>query len=128
MPTKQTQIKNIKEGDYIVIEDEPCVTKKRSSSAPGKHGSTKIKITAEGITDGQKRRIVKPSNDNVKVPIIDKNKAQVLSVSGDSVQLMDLSSYDTFEIAIPEDFGELDEGEEVTYWQVMGKKILKSKN
>lgn len=126
MPTKQDQIKNVKEGNYIVIDGEPCVAKKRKTSSAGKHGSTKVRIEAKGIIDGKKRQIVKPSDAKIKVPIIDKKAAQVLSLSDSSVQLMDLESYDTFEIAIPEDFDqELNEGDEVEYWRVMGDKILK---
>ena len=128
MPTKRDQIKNVKEGDYIVVDGEPCVAKKRKTSSAGKHGSTKVRLRTEGILDDQKRQIVKPSDAKVEVPIIDKKAAQVLSVSGDSVQLMDLESYDTFEIAIPDDFDEdLSEGDEVEYWQVMGNKLLKKK-
>lgn len=129
MPTEQDQIKNVKEGNYIVIDEEPCVARKRKTSSAGKHGSTKVRIEAKGIVDDKKRQIVKPSDAKVKIPIIDKKAGQVLSVSGDSVQLMDLDSYDTFEIAIPDDFEEkLTEGDEVEFWQVMGDKILKGKD
>lgn len=128
MPTRQDDMKNIKEGSYIVIDDEPCTVKKRSSSSPGKHGSTKIRVVTEGIIDGDRREMVKPSDETVEVPIIDKKTGQVLSVSGNGVQLMDMESYDTFEMAIPDDFDEdLNEGDEVEYWKVMGDKILKEK-
>jgi translation initiation factor 5A len=128
MPTKQDQIKNVKEGDYIVIDGEPCVARKRKTSSAGKHGSTKVRIEAKGIIDDKKRQIVKPSDAKVKIPIIDKKVGQVLSVSGKSVQLMDMESYETFEMAIPDDFdAELNEGDEVEYWQVMGNKLLKAK-
>jgi translation initiation factor 5A len=49
----------------------------------------------------------------------------VLSVSGDSVQLMDLKDYETFECTLPEDLrNQLTEGQEVVYWKVMGRKVL----
>lgn len=128
MATRQTQIKNVKEGDYIVIDDAPCVAKKRSTSSPGKHGSTKVRIVAKGVVDDKRRQIVKPSSDNVKVPIIDKKTGQVLSLSGNSVQLMDMESYQTFEMSIPDDYEpDLNEGDEVEYWEVMGNKLLKGK-
>ncbi|MFB6217166.1 MAG: translation initiation factor IF-5A [Candidatus Aenigmatarchaeota archaeon] len=128
MPTRQDDMKNIKEGSYIVIDGEPCVVNKRSSSSPGKHGSTKIRVVTEGILDGKRREMVKPSDEKVEVPIIDKKTGQVLSVSGNGVQLMDMESYDTFEMAVPDDFDEeLNEGDEVEYWEVMGDKLLKQK-
>ncbi len=128
MPTKQDEIKNVKEGDYIVVDGEPCVAEKRKTSSAGKHGSTKVRLQTRGIIDGRKRQIVKPSDAKVKVPIIDKKAAQVISFSGKSVQLMDLGTYDTFEIAVPDDYDdELTEGDEVEYWEVMGDKLLKGK-
>ncbi len=128
MPTKQDEIKNVKEGDYIVVDGEPCVATKRKTSSAGKHGSTKVRLRTKGIIDGKKRQIVKPSDAKVKVPIIDKKVGQVISMSGNSVQLMDLGSYDTFEMAVPDDYDEeLTEGDEVEYWEVMGKKLLKDK-
>ncbi|MFP4633381.1 MAG: translation initiation factor IF-5A [Candidatus Aenigmatarchaeota archaeon] len=128
MPTKRDEIKNIKEGDYIVVDGEPCVATKRKTSSAGKHGSTKVRLQIRGILDDKKRQVVKPSDAKVEVPIIDKKAAQVLSVSADSVQLMDLESYDTFEMGIPDDFEEeLTEGDEVEYWEVMENKLLKAK-
>ncbi len=128
MPTKQDQIRNVKEGDYIVVDGEPCIATKRKTSSAGKHGSTKVRLRTKGVIDGKKRQIVKPSDAKVKIPIIDKKVGQVISVSGNSVQLMDLQSYDTFEMAIPDDYEEeLTEGDEVEYWKVMGSKILKGK-
>lgn len=128
MPTKKDQIKNVREGDYIVVDGEPSVTKKRKTSSAGKHGSSKVRIQAKGIIDGKKRQVVKPSDAKVKIPIIDKKTGQVLSTSGNSVQLMDLESYDTFEMKVPEDFEEeLTEGNEVEFWEVMGKKLLRAK-
>ncbi len=128
MPTKQDQIKNVKEGDYIVIDGEPCVATKRKTSSAGKHGSTKVRLRTKGIVDGKKRQIVKPSDAKIKVPIIDKKVGQVISVTSNSVQLMDLGSYETFEMAIPDDYSDdLEEGDEVEYWEVMGDKLLKEK-
>ncbi|MCE7699006.1 MAG: translation initiation factor IF-5A, partial [Methanobacterium paludis] len=50
-----------------------------------------------------KRTLVKPVDAKVDVPMIDKRAAQVLALMGENVQLMDLESYETFEVPIPED-------------------------
>ena len=43
----------------------------------------------------------------------------------DDVQLMDLETYETFEIPIPDELkGKLNEGSEVDYIMAMGKKKL----
>ena len=57
---EQTEIGKIKEGRYIVIDDEPCRVIGIATSKPGKHGAAKARIDALGIFDGVKRSIVHP--------------------------------------------------------------------
>lgn len=122
---RQVSAKSVKKGNYILIDDAPCIAKKVSKSSPGKHGSAKIKIQAEGIFDGKLRTTTKPADRNFLAPEVDKRKGQVVSISGDSTQLMDMESYDTFEIKIPEG-QEVEEGQEVDYWIVGDRKLLKA--
>ncbi len=94
-------------------------------SKPGKHGSAKARIVAVGLFDNVKRSIVSPVSQRIEMPIIDKRDAQVLSVSPSSVMLMDMESYETFEIDIPKEeeiATKLEEGKEVEYWIVVGRK------
>lgn len=124
MATKTGTLKGIKPGHYIMIDDEPCRVSKITLSKPGKHGSTKARVDAVGIFDNRKRSILKPADSNVQLPIIEKKKAQVISVSGNFVQLMDLEDYGTFEATIPDEFkGKMQPGSEVGYWKI-GSKIL----
>jgi len=107
-----------------MVDDEPCKVMGITLSKPGKHGSTKARIEVMGIVDGRKKFIVKPSYADVEAPIIEKKSGQVISLSGDIVQLMDLEDYSTFETNIPEEFKEkLESGKEVVYWKI-GKKII----
>ena len=121
----QAGIKSLKPGKYIIIDDEPCKVLKLSTSKPGKHGGAKARVEAIGLIDGKRREIVKPGGSTVDVPIIEKLKAQVLSISGSSVQLMDMQDYETFECEIPEELKDkLTEGQEIVYWKMLGKKLL----
>jgi translation initiation factor 5A len=55
----------------------------------------------------------------VEVPIIEKRVGQVLAITGDSVQLMDMENFDTFEVPLPEEEeikSKLEPGVEVEYW------------
>ncbi|MCD6367713.1 MAG: translation initiation factor IF-5A [Candidatus Aenigmarchaeota archaeon] len=125
MSTTQTEVKNLKPGKYVIIDGEPCKVVNISTSKPGKHGSAKARIEAVTLTDGRRKELVKPASAQVEVPIIDKRKAQVISLTGDSVHLMDMETYETFETSIPEELkGKLTEGQEISYWEVMGKRIL----
>jgi len=125
MSKKVVEVKNLKVGKYVIIDDEPSKIMNISTSSPGKHGSAKARIEAIGIFDNQKRSIVKPVDAKIEIPIIDKRTAQVLAIMGNDVQLMDLETYETFETPIPEDLKEkLAEGSEVEYITTMGKNKL----
>lgn len=124
MATKQGTLKGLKPGHYIIVDDEPCKVLKITLSKPGKHGSTKARVDTIGLFDNRKRSLLKPADANVTLPIIEKKKAQVISVSGDFVQLMDLEDYSTFDANIPPEFkGKLQSGSEVGYWK-LGNKVL----
>ena len=120
-----SEIRTLKINRYIIIDDEPCKIVGMSTSKPGKHGEAKARIEAIGIFDKQKRSIVKPVKHKINVPIIDKRSAQVLAIMGDNVQLMDLETYETFEMPIPDEYkGQLEAGKEIQYLEALGRKKI----
>jgi len=122
---EQTEIRTLKVGRYIIIDDEPSTIVNLEKSKPGKHGSAKARIDAIGVFDGQKRSIVSPVSAKIYVPIVERKGAQILSVLGNVAQLMDLNDYSTFEIEIPQEhMGKLEAGKDVTYLESMGKRKL----
>lgn len=121
----QTEIGKIKEGRYIVIEDEPCKVVGIATSKPGKHGAAKARIDAVGIFDGVKRSIVQPVGAKTYVPVVERKSGQVLSIAGTTAHLMDMKDYSNFEIPIPEDRkGHLEVGKEIVYIESMGKRKI----
>lgn len=120
------EVRELKVGRYVLIDEEPCKIMSISTSKPGKHGEAKARIDAVGIFDEQKRSVVHPVKHKVGVPIIDKRSAQILALMGtEVVQLMDMETYETFEMPIPEDFkGQLEPGKEILYLQAMGKRKI----
>ena len=70
--------------------------------------------------------MVKPSGENVDVPIVNKHIAQVLAIVGENAQLMDMQSYEVFELPIPEELrGTIEAGKEINYFEIVGTKTLK---
>ncbi len=125
MSWTQAEVRELKEGRYLLIDDEPCKIISITTSKPGKHGEAKARIDAIGIFDEQKRSIVHPVKHRIQVPLIDKRKAQILALVGDEVQLMDLETYENFQLHIPAEFkGQLHPGEEILYLVAMGKKKI----
>jgi translation initiation factor 5A len=121
----QTEIRTLKVGRYVVIDDEPCVIIGIATSKPGKHGSAKARVDAIGIFDGQKRSIVQPVSAKIYVPIVERKGAQIIAIMGKTAQLMDLNDYSTFEIEIPEEHADrIESGKEITYLESMGKRKL----
>ena len=125
MSWTQAEIRELKVNRYLMVDEEPCRILSIQMSKPGKHGEANARLEVVGLFDGQKRSIVHPVTHKVRVPMIDKKKAQVLSIHGNQAQLMDLASYETFDLPIPEEFqGQLNPGDEILYMDVMGRKKL----
>ncbi|MEM0448927.1 MAG: translation initiation factor IF-5A [Methanomassiliicoccales archaeon] len=121
----QAEVRELKEGRFIVIDDEPCKILSITTSKPGKHGEAKARIDAVGLFDEKKRSIVHPVTHKVQVPMIDKRKAQILAIMGDEVQLMDLENFENFSLPLTDEFkGKLQPGEEVLYMIAMGRRKI----
>ena len=126
MADKPVAMNKFKEGQFITIDGEPCKIVKITKSKPGKHGSTKVNVEATGLFDDKRHTYMKPSSDNGLAPIIEKKNAQVVSVTGDIAQLMDMEDYAMIDAKIPDEFKEkLAEGGEVLYWVLGGKMLIK---
>ena len=125
MVTTRSSIKNLQVGKFIVIDDEPCKVLNVTTSVPGKHGGAKARLEAVGIFDNRRRSIVKPADTEIEIPIVEKKVGQVVAIAGDTAQIMDMESYETFDSKIPEELkGKLMQGGEVIYWILMGRKML----
>jgi translation initiation factor 5A len=121
----QAEVRELKVGRYMLIDDEPCKIISIDTSKPGKHGEAKSRIDAIGLYDGKKRSVVHPVKHKVQVPMIDKRKGQILAISGDEAQMMDLETYEQFTLPIDEELrGQLHPGEEVLYMVAMGKRKI----
>ena len=118
-----------KVGTNIIVDGKPCVVKKIDVSKTGKHGHAKCRIEAVGLLDGNKKVFVIPGHDKIEVPLVDKRKGQVLSISGDNISVMDLDTFETIgmECKDEEVKAQLSENCNVEYWDVEGDKIVKRK-
>jgi translation initiation factor 5A len=115
-------------GTAILVDGVPCMVKSNDISKTGKHGHAKCRIEAISVLDGKKKVFVTGGHERLECPLILKNKGQVLSIAGDKASVMDLESFETIEIAIPEEIKEdLKDGDQVEYWDAEGNKIIKRK-
>lgn len=130
MSHKVVEVGSLKVGRYLIIDDETCRVVSLEKSKTGKHGHAKARIVAVGVFDGVKRSIVLPTDSKVNSPVIDKRVAQVNFISDATppvLGLMDMETYESFEMPMPEtdDFqGKIEQGIQVEYWIVMGRRKL----
>jgi translation initiation factor 5A len=122
---KVVDVGTIKKGSYMIIEGKACKVNDVQVSRPGKHGHAKYRIVAIGLLDEKKYDVVMP-HGSVEVPIIEKKGAQVLSINGDVASVMDLETYETFDLKIPEELkDQVTEGCNVLYWEILTERVMK---
>ncbi len=128
--SRPADLGSVKEGSYIILDGEPCKVVSREHFKPGKHGSAKVRLVAISLFTGGKKSYVSPAESRVDIPMIDKRSGQITSVTNDSVQLMDLETFEVFETPrpTPEEMAELTgtlaPGSEVEYWSMLGRKRI----
>ena len=125
--SKPVEVGSLKIGQYLIIDGEPCRIVEFEKSKPGKHGAAKARIVGISAFTGQKKNLISPVDARVEVPIIDKRTGQIISISGSTVQLMDMESYQTFETPLPDEAelrGSMSAGIEVEYWSVLGRNMI----
>ncbi len=114
-----------KPGTTIMIDGEAYTVRSNDISKSGKHGASKCRIEAINVITGNKKVLACPGAERFEVPMIEKKKAQVLSVSDTTASVMDLESYETIDISyIPELKEKLAPEKQVEYWDIEGRKVI----
>lgn len=126
MVLKIVDASQLKLGNYILVDGEAYSVRSMDISKTGKHGHAKVRMEAISLTSDKKKCLVVPGHERFEVPLIEKKKAQVLSVSENMASLMDLENFENFDAEVPEELKqEMISGASVEYWIVEGKKLIK---
>ncbi|MBS65168.1 MAG: translation initiation factor IF-5A [Euryarchaeota archaeon] len=118
--TTRAEIRTLKVGRYVALEDSAYKILSMSKSKPGKHGSAKARIELEDIFTGQKRSHVGTVTDNINIPIIEKGSAIITHIQGEEVHAMDNKTYDTLILPVDPSLN-LESGREVQWMEAMGR-------
>ena len=136
MSFRRTEIQKLKTGQYIMIDDEPCIIKTTERSKSGKHGHAKVRVVCIGMFDNNKRSLTFPSGSMVEVPEIIKGNAQINFIEDALINIMDLESYESVDVKWPiEEELKLKlkdlqtnpaklSSAQVEYWQIAGKTLV----
>ena len=129
--SRPVDVGDLKIGSYVIVEDVPCRIVEVTKSKPGKHGAAKARVVAIGVFDSLKRSFVKPVDAKFDMPMIEKRAGQLIAILPNSLQLMDLETYEIFETPLQDNDEikpRLKEGVEVEYWRILGQtKVMRVK-
>ena len=118
--TTRVEIRTLKVGRYVAIENDAYKILSISKSKPGKQGSAKARLELEDIFTGQKRSHVGTVTDNIQVPVIEKGSAVITFVQGNEVNAMDNKTYETLILPLDTEMN-LEAGGEIQWMEAMGR-------
>ena len=118
--TTRVEIRTLKVGRYVAIDNDAYKILSISKSKPGKHGSAKARLELEDIFSGQKRSHVGTVTDNIQVPVIEKGSAVITFVQGNEVNAMDNKTYETLILPLDSEMN-LEAGGEIQWMEAMGR-------
>lgn len=114
-----------KSGTTIMVDGQACTVRSNDISKTGKHGASKCRIEAIEIFSGKKKIVAVPGDTRFDVPMVEKSRAQVLSVSENTASIMDLESFETLDCPYAEEIkDQLAPEKQVEYWIIEGKKEI----
>lgn len=118
--TTRVEIRTLKVGRYVALEDSAYKILSMSKSKPGKHGSAKARLELQDIFNGQKRSHVGTVTDTIYVPVIEKGSAIITHIQGDEVNAMDNKTFDNMILPLSSEFT-LEPGGEIQWMEAMGR-------
>ena len=118
--TTRVEIRTLKVGRYVSVEDKAYKILSISKSKPGKHGSAKARIEMEDLFTGQKKSHVGTVTDSIHVPLIEKGSAIITHIEGQEVHAMDNKTYETL-ILPKDDEMSLESGKEILWMEALGR-------
>ena len=121
--TTRVEIRTLKVGRYVAIDESAYKILGMSKSKPGKHGSAKARIELEDIFTGQKRSHVAPVTDTINVPMLEKGTAIVTHIQGVEVHALDMKSNEMMILPMPDESEgmSIDSGKEIMWMEAMDR-------
>ena len=117
--TTRVEIRTLKVGRYVAVDEQAFKILSISKSKPGKHGSAKARLELENIFTGQKRSHVGTVTDSIHVPLIEKGSAIITHIQSGEVHAMDNKTYETLILPVEEGLN-LEAGKEILWMEALG--------
>jgi len=113
---------DLERGNYFIYNGEPVKVMRKEVVAVGTHSHTKLKFFIQGLREKGERQVVFSHTDRVEKIEITRKQGQIISKTGNKVQIMDAVTYETLDSSLPAEFvDDIDEGDSVTFVELNGK-------
>ena len=124
--TTRVEIRTLKVGRYVAIDDSAYKILSISKSKPGKHGSAKARLSLESIFTGKKISHVGTVTDSINVPMIEKGTATVTHMEGNEVHAMNDRDYSMMILPMPNTDGgmTIEAGQKIMWQEALGRYII----
>ena len=112
----------LEKGNYFIYNGGPVRVVRKEVVSVGTHSHTKLKFYIQGLRDKGERTAVFQHSDRVEKIDIMRKQGQIISKTGNKVQVMDSISYETLDANLPPELiSEINEGDFVTFIELSGK-------
>ena len=112
----------LERGTYFIYNNEPVRVLRKEVIVVGTHSHSKLKFYIQGLREKGERTVTFQHSDRVEKIEIMRKQGQVISKSGNKVQLMDAVSYETLDSNLPQELADdVNEGDSVTFVDLNGK-------
>ena len=119
---KTSTASELERGNYFLINSEPVRVLRKEVIVVGTHSHSKLKFYIQGLREKGERTVTFQHSDRVEKIEIMRKQGQIISKSGNKVQLMDAVSYETFDSNLPQELSDdINEGDNVTFVELNGK-------
>ena len=112
----------LERGNYFIYNGEPVRVLRKEVIVVGTHSHSKLKFYIQGLREKGERTVTFQHSDRVEKIEIMRKQGQIISKSGNKVQLMDAVSYETLDSSLPQELADdVNEGDSVTFVDLNGK-------
>ena len=123
--TNRVEIRTLKVGRYVALEESAYKILSMSKSKPGKHGSAKARLELVSLFSSKKISHVGTVTDNIHVPMIEKGTAMVTHLEGEEVHAMNMRVHTMMILPVEQDL-DVEAGKEIMWMEALGRyKIIR---
>ena len=112
----------LEKGNYFIYNGEPVKVVRKEVVSVGTHSHTKLKFYIQGLREKGEKTVILQHSDRVEKVDIMRKQGQIISKSGNKVQVMDSVTYETLDSNLPPELAnDVNEGDTVTFIELNGK-------